>query len=199
MKLYYTAGACSLTTHILLCETGLPFSSEKVNLKDKTTASGQNFYQITPRGQVPALVLDDSTVLTENIAIAQYIADLSPQSKLLAPLGDIARYQTLSWFNYIATEIHTNYRPVFHPTHEDVTRDAIKGLLERYQYINDTLAKTPYLTGDHFTIADAYLFVTNQWMQFIPNCPTYPAIEQFMARINERPAVKTAKANEKSA
>lgn len=196
MKLYYAVGACSLTSHILLCESGLPFTLEAVNLKDKKTASGKNFYDVTIRGQVPALQFDDGTVLTENIAIAEYIADQVPEKNLLAPIGQMERYQTIAWFNYIATEIHKSYGPIFHSIAQTATDAAIKNLITKYDYIDSVLAKTPYIAGDHFTIADAYLFVTTRWSKILPNLPTYPSIAQFMARIKERPAVQTAKAQE---
>lgn len=199
MKLYYSPGACSLTQHILLCEVDLPFSIEAVNLKDKITATGKNFYQITERGQVPALELNDGTILTENIAIAQYIADTMPEKNILAPIKQIERYQTIAWFNYIATEIHKSYMPIFRPTSQEATDGAIKNLIEKYHYIDSVLAKTSYIAGEQFTIADAYLFVTTRWSKMIPNCPVFPNLEKFMARMHERPAVQRALSQESNA
>lgn len=192
MKLYYSVGACSLTQHILLSEIGKPFSIEAVNLKDKVTESGLDFKKITEFGQVPALQFEDGTILTENIAIAQYLADTFPDKNLLAPVGQMARYKTIAWFNYVATEIHKNYGPIFRSVSKDATEAAIKTLLDKYSYVDSVLAKTPYLTGDSFTIADAYLFVTTRWSQKIPNRPAYPAIDAFMARMKDRPAVQAA-------
>lgn len=198
MKLYYAAGACSLTSHILLCEVGLPFTTESVDLKNKTTASGQNFFDITIRGQVPTLQMDDGTILTENIAIAQYLADKAPEKKLLAPVGEMQRYQTISWFNYIATEVHKLFGPIFFPVSELATENAVNSLLSKFSYIDSVLAKTAYISGDHFTIADAYLFVVSRWRKAIPNIPNYPAIEKFIERVQNRPSVKTAIAQEES-
>jgi glutathione S-transferase len=114
IKLYYTPKACSLAAHIALCEANLDYSLEAVNLSNKTTASGKNFYDITPKGQVPALMLDDNkTVLTEGAAILQYIADLVPSTKLIAPIGEVERYEIIAWINFIATELHKNFMPLF--------------------------------------------------------------------------------------
>lgn len=196
MKLYYQSGACSLCAHILLCETGLDYSLESVNLATKIMQSGGDFFAINPKGQVPTIQLDDKSVLTEGIAIAQYIADLAPQANLLAPIGDINRYQVISWFNFIATEIHKNYGPLFRKKSQEAMDDAAEVLKSKFSYVNQALENSPYLTGQTLSIADVYLYVTMRWSKVIPNCPDYPAISAFMARMNERPAVQKALAEE---
>lgn len=196
MKLYYSPGACSLTQHILLCISGIPFTVERVDLRTKKTEHNHNFFEINPRGQVPTLVLDDKTILTENIAIAQYIADKVPEAKLLAPIGQTERYQTLSWLSYVATELHHAYGPLFSSQIQAEKDAAIKVLENKFSYLNDHLAQRKFIATDYFTIADAYLYVVLRWRQIIPNLPAYPAIEQFMQRIDALPAVQKALAQE---
>ncbi|WP_392552750.1 glutathione transferase GstA [Orbus wheelerorum] len=196
MKLYYSPGACSLTQHILLCISGIEFSVERVDLKTKKTEHNRNFLDVNPRGQVPTLELDDHTILTENIAIAQYIADKVPNAKLLAPVGDITRYQTLSWLSYVATELHHAYGPLFSSQVQAEKDAAIKNLENKFSYIDARLKNRHFIATDYFTIADAYLYVVLRWRKIIPNLPAYLAIDQFMQRIDELPAVKKALAQE---
>lgn len=192
MKLYYSPGACSLTQHILLNISGIPFSVERVDLRTKKTEHNHNFYETNPRGQVPTLELDDKTILTENIAIAQYIADRAPEAKLLAPVGQTERYQTLSWLSYVATELHHAYGPLFTSQVQAEKDAAIKTLENKFKYLNERLAQRKFIATDYFTIADAYLYVVLRWRQIIPNLPSYSAIDQFMQRIDALPAVQKA-------
>lgn len=196
MKLYYSPGACSLTQHILLCMSDLEFSVERVDLKTKRTEHNRNFFEINPRGQVPTLELDDKTILTENIAIAQYIADKVPNVKLLAPIGELERYQTLSWLSYVATDLHKAYGPLFKSQVQAEKDVAISVLKDKYAYLETRLKDRQFIATDYFTIADAYLYVVLRWRKVIPNLPSYPAIEQFMQRIDAFDAVKQALAQE---
>lgn len=192
MKLYYSPGACSLTQHILLCMSGLKFSTERVDLRTKKTEHNRNFLDINPRGRVPTLELDDGSILTENIAIAQYIADKVPNAKLLAPVGNIERYQTLSWLSYVATELHKAYGPLFRSQVQAEKDAAAKVLEDKYAYLEARLKDRQFIATDSFTIADAYLYVVLRWRKIIPNLPAYPAIDKFMQRVDELAAVKTA-------
>ncbi|CDM90323.1 glutathione transferase GstA [Xenorhabdus bovienii] len=165
MKLYYAPGACSLSPHIILRETGLDFSLIKVNLKDKTTENGTDFFKVNPKGQVPALVLDNDVILTEGSAIVQYIADQKPDRNLIAPAGTLERYQQIEWLSYVASEIHQSFW-AFSPAMEapesyrSITRQK---LLQKFTYLDGILSKRSYIAGDHFTVIDAYLFTTCGW------------------------------------
>ncbi|RKS84508.1 glutathione S-transferase [Orbus hercynius] len=192
MKLYYSPGACSLTQHILLGMSGLPFTLEKVDLKTKKTEHNRNFLEISPKGQVPSLELEDGTILTENIAIAQYIADKVPAANLLAPIGHIERYQTLSWLSYVATELHKAYGPLFRSQIQAEKDAAIASLEHKYESLDAELKHRQFIASEHFTIADAYLYVVLRWRKIIPNLPAYPNIDLFMQRIEALPAVKKA-------
>lgn len=192
MKLYYTPFACSLTQHILLIASKLNFDIERVDLKTKKTEHNHNFYDINPRGQVPTLVLNDGTVLTENIAIAQYIADSAPDAKLIAPVGKPERYQTLSWLSYVGTELQIAYEPLFKPNEQINKEAAMKVLQTKLNFIEARLANRQFIATDYFTIADAYLYVVLSWRKYVEHLPAYPAIDQYTQRIEAIPAVKQA-------
>lgn len=196
MKLYYSPGACSLTQHILLHMSGLDFSIERVDLKTKLTEHKHNFLDISPKGQVPTLEFDDGTILTENIAIAQYIADKAPQANLLAPIGHIQRYQTLSWLSYIATELHKAYGPLFRSQVQAEKDVAIALLKNKFADIDSVLKNQQFISSAQFTIADAHLYVVLRWRKIIADLPAYPNIDLFMQRIDALPAVKKALAHE---
>lgn len=193
MKLYFSTGACSLSPHIVLCESGLEFSIEKVDLRTKTTSAGKNFLDVNPKGQVPTLLLDTGDILTEGPALVQYIADQVPEKNLLAPVGQLERYKTISWLNYVATEMHKNFGPLFHADASQEAKDnAAKVLATKFAYVDSILAKQDYIAADHFTVADAYLFTVLRWQKVIPGLAKYPAIEKYMTRIEARPAVAKA-------
>ncbi|MCO6523804.1 MAG: glutathione transferase GstA [Candidatus Schmidhempelia sp.] len=190
MKLYYTPKACSLAIHIALCEANVNYSLEAVNLSNKITASGKDFYDINPKGQVPALMLDDNkTVLTEVAAILQYIADLVPSTKLIVPIGEIERYKIIAWINFVATELHKNFMPLFKPSSAQEKIKASEQLNTKFAYLEAHLEKHSYLQNNHFTIADCYLFVILNWREIIPTLTSYPAIDSYIERISQRPAV----------
>ena len=192
MKLYYKPGSCSLSPHIVLEETGLPYEVEAVDLKNKTTASGADFTHTNPKGYVPALVLDSGELLTEGAAIVQYLADQAPEKKLAPANGTLARYQLQSWLNFIASELHKSCTPFFNPASGDAWKAAARTNLERrLGYINDELASKPYLMGDDFSVADAYLFTVLSWMGFIKmDLSPWTNLTAFQARVAARPAVQ---------
>lgn len=159
MKLFYKPGACSLASHIALRESGLDFTLQGVDLQKKRLENGEDYLQINPKGQVPALLLDDDILLTEGVAIMQYIADQVPDRQLLAPVGTIARYQTLEWLNYVATELHKSFTPLFRPDTPEDYKPIVRAQLEKkLHYIDESLKEKQWLNGHRFTIADGYLF-----------------------------------------
>lgn len=196
MKLYYSPFACSLTQHILLCMSGLNYSVEKVDLKTKKTEHGANFYDINPEGQVPTLELDDGTILTENIAIAQYIADKATDAKLIAPVGKIERYQTLSWLSFVGTELHPAFLPLFKSDSESVKNAALIVLEKKLPHVEQHLTHRQFIATNSFTIADAYLYVVLNWLKYFKLTQVYPAIEQYVKHIETIPAVQQAVALE---
>jgi glutathione S-transferase len=194
MKLYYSSGACSLSPHIVALEAGIALALEKVDGKAKRTEGGEDFWQINPKGYVPALALDNGELLTEGPAIVQYLADLKPESGLAPANGTLARYRLQEMLGYINSEIHKTYSPLFKPDTPEATRAERKAyLLKRYQLIEDVLAKQPWLLGDHFTAADAYLFTVTNWAKHVDlDLSGFPALLAFQKRVAERPAVQKA-------
>ncbi|CAH6660670.1 MULTISPECIES: glutathione transferase GstA [Pseudocitrobacter] len=198
MKLFYKPGACSLASHISLRESGLDFTLVGVDLQKKVTETGENFLQTNPKGQVPTLQLDDNTVLTEGVAIMQYIADSVADRQLLAPVSSISRYKTLEWLNFIATELHKGFTPLFRPdTPEDYKPTARALLDKKMAYIDSELADCEWISGSRFTIADAYLFTVLRWAFAVKlEMSGYKNIAAYMARVAARPAVAAAMAAE---
>ncbi|MCW2474129.1 MULTISPECIES: glutathione transferase GstA [unclassified Symbiopectobacterium] len=194
MKLYYTAGSCSLFPHIVLREAGQDFTLESVDIKKKKTAGGKDFMAINPKGMVPVLQLDDGTVLTEGVAIAQYIADKVPESNLIAPIGTMARYHCVEWLNYISAELHKTFTPIFRPGTPETYKELLQEYLQvRFRYINIVLSEQNYLVGNRFSVADAYLFTVMRWAQSLKlDMFRYPALAAYLDHIAERPAVLTA-------
>ncbi len=194
MKLFYTPGACSLASHIIATEVGLKLEIERVDLATKTTEHGQDFMQITRKGYVPALQLDNGHVLTEGVAILQYLADLEP-SKHLAPVnGTWERYELQAWLAYINSELHKSYGPLFRPTISAEARaERVAYLAKRYELIEQELTAKPYLMGDHFTVADAYLFTVTNWAQHLKvDLSAFPHLAAFQGRVAGRAATLTA-------
>lgn len=194
LKLYYAPGACSLSPHIALREAGLPFELERVNTQTKKTASDGDFLEINPNGYVPVLGLNDGPVLTEGPAILQYIADQNPQAHLAPANGTPQRYRLQEWLNFISTEVHKGYSPLFNPaTPEDYKKAVIARLLTRYAYLDKALAGKQYLMGDQFTVADGYLFTVTNWSNFLKiDLSAYPNVTAFQARVGARPKVQEA-------
>jgi glutathione S-transferase len=194
MKLYYSPGACSLSPHIVLRESGLPFDLEQVDVRAKKTKDGGDFFQINPKGQVPVLMLDGGDILTEGPAVVQFIADKAPRSKLIPAAGTKERYRVLEWLNYITSELHKNFSPLFRPnTPDDYKPIARENLASRFGFVDKQLAGKKYLTGDGFTVADAYLFVMTNWatVQKI-DLAAWPNILAFRERVLARPKVQEA-------
>lgn len=198
MKLFYKPGACSLASHISLRESGLDFTLVGVDLQKKVTETGEDFLQTNPKGQVPTLQLDDNTVLTEGVAIMQYIADSVADRQLLAPVSSISRYKTLEWLNFIATELHKGFTPLFRPDTPEDYKPAARALLDKKMaYIDSELADCEWISGSRFTIADAYLFTVLRWAFAVKlEMDGYKNIAAYMTRVAARPAVAAAMAAE---
>ncbi|MBS9433941.1 glutathione transferase GstA [Photorhabdus hainanensis] len=194
MKLYYQPGACSLSPHIILREAGLDFSMIKVDLKTKKMENGDDFFAINPKGQIPTLLLDNNEILTEGAVIVQYIADQRPDKKLIAPAGTMERYHQLEWISHLSSEIHKGFSPLFFPgTPENYRPVAINNLLRRFKYIDKVLAEQPYIAGEHFTVADAYLFTLSSWAPLVQlDLSDLVHLKAYQKKIAERPSVHDA-------
>lgn len=194
MKLYFSPGACSLSPHIVLREAGLAFTPVKVNLKAHQVDGGGDFYAVNPKGYVPVLELDDGTLLTEGPAIVQYIADQAPAAKLAPANGTIARYQLQEWLNFISTELHKQYSPLFDPsTPDEVKTKQREKLAKRYEWIAQQLGDKDYLTGSTFSVADAYLFTVTNWAKSTGiDLSHAPKLLEFQKRVAARPHVQEA-------
>ncbi|MCW2238014.1 glutathione transferase GstA [Azospirillum canadense] len=194
MKLYLKPGACSLSPHIVLRESGLAFDIAAVDLAAKKLEDGADFLTVNPKGQVPTLALDEGGILTEGAAIVQYVADRAPDSGLLPPVGSLERYRVLEWLNFVGTELHKTFSPLFRPNTPDAFKDIVKQTLTtKFAVVEAGLAGKDYLTGDRFTVADAYCFTVLRWAPRV-GLPLdgYPNITAYMARVAERPAVAAA-------
>jgi len=191
MKLYFASNACSLSPHIALRESGLSFELERVDLKTKRTASGEDFLAVNPKGYVPALKLDDGQILTEGAVIVQWIGDQRPESGLIPPAGTMARYRVQEWLHYIATELHRGFAPLYNKlTPEEVKAAVREKLAARFAFLAAAVETQPYLMGQTFTVADGYAFYTLRgWKRTVrPELPS-PALQAYFARILARPAV----------
>jgi glutathione S-transferase len=194
MKLYYAPGACSLSPHIVLREAGLNFELEQVDNKEKKTKSGQNFWDVNPKGQVPVLELDEGGRLTEGPVIVQYIADKQPGSGLAPPSGTVDRYRVQEWLNFTTSELHKTFGPIFRPTTPEEFKTLSKeNLGKRFDWLNGQLAGRQYLMGDKFTIADAYLFTVLRWSPRIEiDLARWPNLKAYVDRVAARPKVREA-------
>ncbi len=194
MKLYFSPDACSLSPHIVLRELGLKFTLEKVDTKTKKTASGADFLRINPKGYVPVLELDDGQRLTEGPAIVQYLADRQPDAKLAPANGTFERARLQEWLNFISSEIHKSFSPLFNASMPDAAKTIYKEkIAERFALIDATLAKREYLLGSNPSVADIYLFVVARWSKhFDIDLARWPALASFMNRMAERASVKAA-------
>ena len=194
MKLYYSPGACSLSPHIALCEAGLPYELIKVDLKAKKLENGDDYLKVNPKGQVPALALDSGELVTEGPVIVQMIADKA-SGKNLAPARDSAeRYKLLEWLNFVGTELHKNFGPMFSPVLADDAKAFFKDrVMGKFQYLDGVLAGRDYLMGKQFTVADGYLFTMLSWadrMKF--DLSAMPNLLAYKARVGARPMVQQA-------
>jgi glutathione S-transferase len=194
MKLYYTPGACSLSPHIALLEAGLPYDLVKVDLRAKKLENGDDFLKVNPKGQVPVLALDSGELITEGPVIIQMIADRAT-GKNLAPARDSAdRYKLLEWLNFITTELHKSFGPMFSPVLADEAKAFFKDrVMGKFRYVESQLAGRDYLMGSHFTVADGYLFTMLSWadrMKF--DLSEMPNLLAYKARVGARPKVQEA-------
>jgi len=194
MKLFYAPGACSLSSHILLRESGAAFDIEKADLKAKKTESGGDYLAINPKGYVPALQLDDGSVLTEAPVIAQYIGDKTGKTDLVPAAGTMPRYRLQEWLNFITSELHKNAGTLFNPAISGDSRDAVVQRFKlRLGVVEKELTSKAYLLGDKFSAADAYLFVILRWMGNLKiDLSSFPALQAFVTRVAARPAVQDA-------
>jgi glutathione S-transferase len=194
MKLYYSPGACSLSPHIVLLEADLAFTLEKVDLKSKKTAAGVDYLTINTKGAVPALQLDGGRVLTEGAAIVQYLADQKPDSGLAPRAGTFERYQLMEILNFIASEVHKGYGPLFNPKiSADWKASALLNLDKKFAWLSGHLGNESYLMGNDFTVADAYLFTILRWSARVGvDLTPWPVLTAYQSRIAQRPKVEQA-------
>lgn len=198
MKLFTRPGTCSLATDIALREAGIPFELIKVSHRSGRTSDGQDFKDINSKGYVPALLLDNGEVLTENAALLQYVADLNPAANLAPPAGTLARYRLSEWLAYINSEVHKAFSPLFYPdSPEDTKQYARMMLSKRVGWLAEQLGSKPYLLGEQFSVADAYLFVVLSWSPHAGfELSPWPNLQAFQERIAARPHVVEAMAAE---
>ena len=193
MQLYYAPGACSLASHIALQESGLPYQAMRVNLRDKKTSDGKDFNAVNPKGYVPALKLDNGEILTEGSVLLAYIGELQPTRQLIAASGTLENYRVREWLAFIGSELHKTVSPLFNPKTPEASRamslEAFKG---RLRYVDGALASRPFLVGEHFTVADAYLFTVLNWHEHLHvDLGEFPHLKAYYERIKARPAVQT--------
>jgi glutathione S-transferase len=194
MKLYYSKGACSLSPHIVLIEAGLPYTLEKVDTKSKKTEHGADYLAINSKGAVPALQLDDGKVLTEGPAVVQYLADLKPESGLAPRAGTFERYQLMEILNYLTSEVHKSFSPLFNPASSEDMKTAAKAALDKkFEWLTAFLGTKTYLLGSTFTVADAYLFTLLGWTSHVGiDLGRWPPLSAYHSRIAQRPKVQEA-------
>ena len=194
MKLFTRPGSCSLATDIALHEAGIPFELVKVSRHTGKTSDGVDFTEINSKGYVPALLLDSGELLTENAALLQYVADLKPAAKLVPPIGTIERYRLNEWLAYINSEIHKSYSPLFYASATPEMKDyARANLTKRVGWLAEKLGSKPYLMGEQFTVADAYLFVVLSWAGHVNfDLTGWPNLLAFQQRVGARPHVVEA-------
>jgi glutathione S-transferase len=194
MKLYYSPGACSLSPHIVLQEAGLPFEKIKADTKTKVLPDGTDYRTINPLGYVPLLELDDGTRLTEGPAIVQYIADKVPDKRLAPPNGTFERTKLQSWLNFVTSELHKGFSPLFNPAMPEEAKKIFRDrLATRFAYLDKQLSGNDYLMGKDFSVADAYAFVVSNWAGRVDvDLSPYANVLAWRKRVGARPAVQAA-------
>lgn len=200
MKLYYMKGACSLASYISLIEAGVKFEAAEVDHKTHRTRDGEDLNAVNGKGYVPVLRLDSGQVLTENVAVLSYIADLNPAARLAPPAGTLERYQLLEFLAYIGSEIHKNFGPLFDPNgNQDVKRFVRGNLNKRLAWLENALGSHPFLMGREFSVADAYLYVVLSWTGHVGiDLAQWPALKAHNERVGARPSVVAARKAEGS-
>ena len=199
MKLYYSPGACSLSPHIVMHEAGLAFELVMAPTKTHKLQDGTDYYTINPLGYVPMLELDDGTRLREGPAIVQYIADQVPNKNLAPANGTLPRYRLQEWLTFIGTEIHKSFSPLFNPGMPEEGKQIYRDrLANRFGFVNGELAGKDYVMGDHFTVADAYLYTVTRWAKPMAiDLTAFPNLVAHQERVSARPAVQEALKHEK--
>lgn len=194
MKLYYSPGACSLSPHIALQEAGLPYDLVRVDLKAKKLEDGSDYLKVNPKGQVPALGMDNGELLTEGPVIVQMIADKAPAKNLAAASGTAERYKLQEWLNFISAELHKSFGPLFQPALSDETKQFFKDrILGKFKYVDGALAGKDYLMGNHFTVPDAYLFTMLAWADRMKiDLAEFKNLMAYKTRVAARPKVQEA-------
>jgi glutathione S-transferase len=198
MQLYFAPGVCSLASHIALREAGAEFDLVRADIKAHKLADGGDFYAVNSKGSVPVLKLDDGQVITEGPAILQYIADKYPDAKLAPANGTLERTRVQEWLNFVTSELHKTFTPLFDPKADPKVKEYFQALLaKKLGWLDGALRGKTYLNGNDFTIADAYAFVVINWTNFIGvDLAPYPNVQQFQARVAARPKVQEALAAE---
>lgn len=193
MKLYYGPGACSLAPHIVLREAGFNFTLEKVDLRAGKFSGGE-FTRINPKGYVPALELDNGEILTEGVAINQYLAEKKPECGLLPAAGTMERVRCLEWMTFISSEIHKSFSPLWNPKTPEEFKAMAKDMLgKRFGWLNEQLKGKDYLVANKFSIADAYLFTVMSWSEHLGiDLKTWPNLSAYLERVAKRPKVQEA-------
>lgn len=201
MNLYFSPGACSFAPHIVMNELGMPVNLVKVDMASKITATGEDFTKINPNGYVPAIKLDDGSILTEGVAIMQYLADKKPEAELVPKFGTMERYRLMEMMNFLTTEIHKGYSPLFGASHMVKGEEAVVQLKEftktklakRFGHLSVILSDRPYLMGDKMTIADVYLFTILRWSGAVHvDLKPFAKLVEFVKRMTDRPSVQAA-------
>jgi glutathione S-transferase len=194
MKLYYSPGACSLAPHIVLCEAKLPHTLIKVDTSTHLTENGTDFYTINPKGYVPVLELDDGQRLSEGPIIAQFIADHTRGEDLMPAAGSMARYRVMEWQNYITSELHKSFSPLFNPALDAPAKAVFAAILsKKFGWVSGQLRGKSYLTGESFTAADAYLFTVAGWAKYVSlDLSDFEHLQAFLKRVASRAAVQEA-------
>ncbi|MBS0549974.1 MAG: glutathione transferase GstA [Proteobacteria bacterium] len=201
MKLYLTPHACSLAVDIVARELGILLALEWVDVRAKKLRDGSDYYKVNPKGQVPTLEMDDGEFLTEGPVIVQFLADGVAGNDLLAAPGSMARYRVLEWMNFVGTELHKGFTPLFRPTTPREYRDIARQNLEnRFRWLDGVLAGKPFLTGATFTVADAYCYTILMWSKLHDiDLTRWPSLKAYVERIADRPSVKAAEKAERAA
>lgn len=194
MKLYFSPGACSLAPHIAAYELGLSFQAVKVNTKDKTYEGGGDYWKVNPKGSVPVIELDNGERLTEAAVILQYLADQKPEKNLIPKWGTWERYRAMEWLNFVSTEMHKGYSPLWNKEMpDDAKKIALDNLHKRYKILNPHFEANQFLLGNQFTVADPYLFTVLNWSRHLKiDLTPYPAIMGYIERVKSRPSTMEA-------
>lgn len=192
MKLYFSPGACSQAPHILLHEIGLSHDAVRVQFPSTTLSDGSSYLQVNPKGSVPALRLDNGEVLTENAVILQYLGDRSGNTDLFPSFGDFRHYRVLEWLNFIATELHKSFSPLFKPDSGEETKQYFRGVVaSKLDYVNGRLGSGPFVMGEELTLPDPYLFVMTGWTEKHGlRLDRWPNLAAFRERMVHRPSVR---------